>query len=75
MAPRTAATLRPFGSVSPRESPWITPKEAADYLHVGVDKIYEACALKGLRHTKLGHSTIRLRREWIDQWAESLATK
>jgi excisionase family DNA binding protein len=70
----SASPLRSFASPG-RESPWMTPKEAADYLGVGVDKIYEACALKGLRHSKLGHSTIRLRREWIDQWADSLATK
>ena len=53
-------------------SPWITVKEAADYLGVGVDTIYAACASRGLKHVKLGHSTIRLRREWVDTWAETL---
>lgn len=55
------------------ESPWLSPKQAAEYLGVSVDAIYEACASKGLRHTKLGHSTLRLRRQWIDEWAESRA--
>lgn len=54
------------------ESPWITVKEAAAYLGVGVDKIYEACASGGLKHVKFGHSTIRLQVKWIDVWAESL---
>jgi excisionase family DNA binding protein len=54
-------------------SPWITVKQAADYLGVGVEAIYDACANKGLKHSKLGRSTIRLRREWVDEWAESLA--
>lgn len=51
--------------------PWITVKEAAAYLGVGVDKIYEACASGRLKHVKLGHSTIRLRLEWVDAWAET----
>ena len=49
---------------------WLTPHEAAAYLHVGVDIIYDACAVRGLRHTKLGHRTIRIKREWVDAWAE-----
>lgn len=57
----------------PLDSPWLSPKEGAAYLGVGVDAIYEACATKGLRHSKLGHSTIRLRRQWLDNWVESRA--
>jgi excisionase family DNA binding protein len=68
--------LKPFTRTREdvRESPWMTPKDAADYLGVGVDKIYEACAVKGLRHSKLGHKTIRIRRIWIDEWADARAT-
>jgi excisionase family DNA binding protein len=36
-----------------------------------VDIIYDACAAGGLKHTRLGHRTIRLRREWLDAWAEA----
>jgi excisionase family DNA binding protein len=50
---------------------WITPREAAEYLNVGVDIIYDGCAAGGLKHTRLGHRTIRLRREWLDAWAEA----
>ena len=53
---------------------WITPRQAAAYLGVGVDTIYEACAAADLKHVKLGYRTIRLRREWIDLWAEKHAT-
>jgi excisionase family DNA binding protein len=56
-----------------RESTWMTPREAADYLGVGIDTIYDACAAGGLKHAKLGHRTIRLRREWVDRWAEDRA--
>lgn len=52
---------------------WMTIKEAAAYLGVGVDTIYDACAAGGLKHVKLGYRTIRLRREWIDRWAERRA--
>ena len=55
------------------ESSWITPRQAAAYLGVGVDTIYEACAAADLKHVKLGYRTIRLRREWIDLWAEKHA--
>jgi excisionase family DNA binding protein len=60
-------------SVSAREAVWLTIQEAAAYLGVGVDTIYHACSAGGLRHLKLGHRTIRLRRDWIDRWADSRA--
>ena len=53
-----------------RDSIWMTPRQAAAYLGVGVDTIYDACAAGGLKHVKLGYRTIRVRREWIDRWAE-----
>ena len=52
---------------------WLTIPEVADYLRVGVDRIYDACAVGGLKHVKLGHRTIRLRREWVDTWADEKA--
>jgi excisionase family DNA binding protein len=60
-------------SAAVRESIWMTPRQAASYLGVGVDTIYDACAAGGLKHVKLGRRTIRLRREWIDRWAEEHA--
>ena len=54
-------------------SSWMTPRQAAAYMGVGVDTIYEACA-DDLKHVKLGYRTIRLRREWIDRWAEKHAS-
>lgn len=56
-----------------RDVNWMTPRQAALYLAVGVDAIYAACAAGGLKHVKLGYRTIRLRREWIDRWAEDRA--
>ena len=56
-----------------REPIWMTPRQAAAYLGVGVDTIYDACAAGGLKHVKLGYRTIRVRREWIDRWAEDHA--
>ena len=65
---------RSTGTTVAAESTWITPRQAAAYLGVGVDTIYEACAAADLKHVKLGYRTIRLRREWIDIWAEKHAT-
>jgi len=52
---------------------WLTLHEVAAYLKTGVDLIYDACAAGGLKHVKLGHRTIRVRRAWVDAWAESKA--
>jgi excisionase family DNA binding protein len=52
---------------------WITVQQAADHLGVHHEAIYQACKSRGLRHAKLGRSTIRLRLAWVDEWAESLA--
>lgn len=60
--------------VSDHSASWLTPRQAAAYLGVGVDTIYEACAAADLKHVKLGYRTIRLRREWIDLWVEKHAT-
>lgn len=58
------------GKISPE---WLTPREVAEHLHTGVDLIYNACATGGLKHVKLGYRTIRVRRAWVDAWAESKA--
>lgn len=65
-SPKLRAIERPA-----TDSPWMTVKEAAQYLGVSVWTVYDACKLHGLKHAKLGHSTIRLRRDWIDRWMET----
>ena len=52
---------------------WLTIREVAEYLRTGVDLIYDACATGGLKHVKLGHRTIRVRRAWVDAWTEAKA--
>ena len=52
---------------------WLTPREVAQYLRVGVDSVYDACAVGGLKHVKLGYRTIRVRRDWVDTWADEKA--
>jgi excisionase family DNA binding protein len=54
-----------------RELDWLTPREAAGLMKVSVDLIYDACAKRALRHSRLGWRTIRIRREWLEQWAGS----
>jgi len=66
----SAAAAAPVRRKRPRpaDAAWLSPKEAAAHLGLGVDAIYDACASRGLRSVKLGHSTIRIRREWLDDW-------
>jgi excisionase family DNA binding protein len=72
-AVKAAVERKTVAVTSASASVWMTIKEAAAYLGVGVDIIYDACSGGGLRHAKFGHRTIRLRREWVDRWAESRA--
>lgn len=55
------------------DSPWMTAKEAAEYLGIHLDSLYRAMKKKGLKYAQLGKGTIRLRREWLDQWVEERA--
>jgi excisionase family DNA binding protein len=55
----------------PADSPWLSPREGAAYLGIGVDRIYEAVSKRELQHVKLGYATIRIKRAWLDKWAES----
>ena len=53
---------------------WLSTKEAAEYLRVSVDVIYDAIQNLGLKHTRVGgRRVIRFRREWLDSWMESFA--
>jgi excisionase family DNA binding protein len=54
-------------------SPWINVHEAAEYLDVCVDTIYDACAEGGLKHVRLCRRTIRVKREWLEAWIEAQA--
>jgi excisionase family DNA binding protein len=54
-----------------RDDAYLTPQEAAEYLRVSKDTIADACATGALKNSKLGHRTIRIKRAWLDAWAES----
>ena len=64
-------TAKKTALATPAPAGWFTPKEAAAHLSVHVESIYDACQKKGLRHSKLGYKTIRIKREWLDDWAET----
>lgn len=66
-----ATTKRVRTLPRPADAPWLSPKEAAAYVGLGVDSIYDACTSRALRHKKHGYSTIRIRREWLDTWMMS----
>jgi len=51
-------------------SPWLSASQAAEYLQISIDSIYDACATRGLRHSKIGHRTLRFRQSWLDEWVE-----
>lgn len=56
-------------------SPWMTPQQSADYLGIGVEAIHAACVAGVLKHARFGRSTIRIRMDWIEAWAEHLAKR
>ena len=52
----------------------VSAKDAASYLAVHEHYIYDAVAAGTLRHTRLsGKRTIRVRRDWLDEWMEQHA--
>lgn len=55
----------------PSSQAYLTLQEAADYLKVSKDTISDACASGELKRSKLGHRTVRFRREWLDAWVET----
>jgi len=53
---------------------WLTVGDAAEYAGVCRDTIYSACETRELRHVRIGgRRTIRLKREWLDEWFERFA--
>ena len=48
-------------------SPWLTVKEAADYVGFCEKTIRRACATGGLEHVRMGNR-IRIQRTWLDAW-------
>jgi excisionase family DNA binding protein len=56
-------------------SPWMTIEQASMYAGVGAKTLYRAIRRRRLRAAVIdGRRTLRLRREWIDQWLEATAT-
>lgn len=70
MASLTVVPRKRRRRTTPASQEWLSPKEAAAHVGVSVATIYDACARRGLRHVKLGHSTIRLRPEWLEEWMQ-----
>jgi excisionase family DNA binding protein len=52
-------------------SSYLTVTEAAAYLNVSKDVIYEGSKMGGLKHVRLlGRRDLRYKTEWLDQWFE-----
>ena len=50
---------------------WLNVSDAAEYAGVWRDTIYTACERREIRHVRIGgRRSIRLKREWIDDWYE-----
>ena len=50
---------------------WMNVSEGAEYANVSRDTIYTAVERGELRHVRIGgRRSIRLKREWIDEWLE-----
>ena len=50
---------------------WLNVGDAAEYAGVCRDTIHTACERREIRHVRIGgRRSIRLKREWIDDWYE-----
>jgi excisionase family DNA binding protein len=69
-----ATNIEPQQDSAVNASPWITAKDAADYIHCGVKTIYDAVKKQRLRAARVsGRRELRFRREWLDQFLEASA--
>ena len=56
------------------QSPWLTPKEAAQRARCGVKTIYRETKLGRLRAARVGgRRDLRIRPEWVDAWLDKAA--
>jgi len=56
-----------------RSRRWLTVREFADELGVSISTVYKwsaagAASERFPRHTKLPNGSIRIRRDWLDDW-------
>lgn len=57
-------------------SAWLTADDAAAYLRVSTQSIYDACRTGGLRHYRLGgRRNIRLRQSDLDAWMTAFSVQ
>lgn len=50
---------------------WFSTHQAQHYLGVGRHLLQDAYLSGKLRYVKYGHRTVKFRRSWLDEWAES----
>jgi excisionase family DNA binding protein len=53
---------------------WLTAKEAATHLGIGLTTFYQLCQVGGLKHVRVGKGSraqIRTTRQWADHYFES----
>ena len=68
-----AATEDPGTRLLPA-SPWLTVRQAAAYIQTGPKVVYRAIAAGHLRAARIGaRRDIRVRREWVNEYAERCA--
>ena len=63
--------LTPSPSAQPQQ--WFTLREAGTYGRFGETKLRELVKDRQIKHTRLPSGDIRFKREWLDDYLESLA--
>jgi excisionase family DNA binding protein len=57
------------------QSPWLTPKEAAERARCGVKTIYREVKAGRLRAARVGgRRELRMKPEWVDEWLVTTTT-
>jgi excisionase family DNA binding protein len=60
--------------IAPKMEPTLSPEEAAQYLRVHVQTIYELCRSGKIPSAKIGSKTVRIKPEDLDAFFESRKT-
>lgn len=64
--------MNPKPSQAPTDPAYLNSKEAAKYLGVSDRTVRNLCKARKLTHELLGNRNIRIKKEWLDAYLDSI---
>ena len=75
VTPSEESTGSGTATTPPAQTPWLTPKEAAQRARCGVKTIYREVTAGRLRAARVGgRRELRIQPDWVDEWLVATTT-